>query len=195
MSKIVIGLTGPTGAGKSTISSLALKYGFKTVDCDKLARKATEKGSECLKRLADVFGDDIIESDGSLNRKLLAQKAFVTKEKTNLLNDTIFPFIKELVIKESNADRVLLDAPTLYESGIDNMCNEVIGVLADENIRLSRIIERDNIDEDSAKLRMSAGKPDIFYKERTQYIIYNNGDQNDFNAQFEVIINKILKGE
>ena len=195
MSKIVIGLTGPTGAGKSTISNLALKYGFKTVDCDKLARKTTEKGSVCLKKLAEVFGQDIIETDGSLNRKLLAKKAFVTQEKTKLLNDTIFPFIKELVVNEANTDRVLLDAPTLYESGIDNMCSAVIGVLADEKIRLKRIIERDNIDEESAKLRMSAGKLDDFYKEKTQYIIYNNGDQKDFNTQFEVIINKILKGE
>ena len=195
MNKIVIGLTGPTGAGKSTISKLALKYGFKTIDCDLLARKAVEKGTAGLSALILTFGTEILNRDGTLNRKELAKIAFSTKENTDLLNKTLLPYVVMLVNEESDADRILLDAPTLYESGMDSICSAVIGVLADEKVRLKRIIERDGIDESDALLRMSAGKPDVFYKEKTEHIIYNNGDQDDFIAQFEVIINKILKGE
>ena len=190
---IIIGLTGPTGAGKSSACTVAAEYGFKIVDCDKLARKAVEKGTEGLKNLVSVFGSGILNLDGSLNRKELAKIAFSTKGNTELLNKTLLPHIVLLVKNESNSGMVLLDAPTLYESGIDSMCNAVIAVLADENVRLERIMSRDSIDEESARLRINAGKPEEYYKQKTEYIIYNNGKQNDFKDRFEVIINKILK--
>ena len=98
-----------------------------------------------------------------------------------------------LVKEEADSKKVLLDAPTLYESGIDSMCNAVIAVLADEKIRLERIIKRDGIDEESASLRINAGKNDEFYKQKTENVIYNNGEQNDFKDRFKVIIEKIVK--
>ena len=190
---IIIGLTGPTGSGKSSACSVALKYGFKFVDCDILARKAVEKGTDGLSSVVKVFGDEILNYDGTLNRKALAKEAFSTKQKTELLNKTLLPHITLLVKKEINAKRVILDAPTLYESGIDSICDAVIAVLADKNVRLKRIIKRDGIDEQSAMLRINAGKMDEYYKSKTRHIIYNNDDENDFKARFEVIINKILK--
>jgi len=76
---IVIGLTGPTGSGKSSAAKLCEKHGIKLVDCDKVSRKATETGSEALKALSKAFGADILNNDGSLNRKALAKKAFSTR--------------------------------------------------------------------------------------------------------------------
>ncbi len=189
---IVIGLTGPTGSGKSSAAKLCEKYGIKLVDCDKVARKATEKGSGALKTLCEVFGTDILNGDGSLNRKALAAKAFSTKENTELLNKTIFPFIKELVLSEIDSDRVLLDAPTLFESGINTICFKTVAVLADEGVRLKRIIKRDNLTEDEAKLRMSVGKSDNFYKENADYIIYNNSDEQTFLRSFENALAEIF---
>lgn len=189
---IVIGLTGPTGSGKSIAASICEKYGIKLVDCDKVARKSTEKGSGALKELAKVFGADILNGDGSLNRKALAAKAFSTKENTELLNKTIFPFIKELVLSEIDCDKVLLDAPTLFESGINSICFKTVAVLADDKIRLDRIIKRDDLTEAEAKLRMSAGKNDDFYKENADYIIYNNSDDRAFLKSFEKVLIEIF---
>ena len=189
---IVIGLTGPTGSGKSSAAKLCEKHGIKLVDCDKIARKATEKGSGALKDLSEVFGMDILNGDGSLNRKVLAVKAFSTKENTELLNKTIFPFIKELVLNEIDSDRVLLDAPTLFESGINSICFKTVAVLADTDIRLKRIINRDDLTETEARIRMSAGKSDNFYNENADYIIYNNSDEQTFLENFENVLAEIL---
>ena len=84
-----------------------------------------------------------------------------------------------------NEPFVLLDAPTLFESGINNMCDSTVAVLADKIIRLSRICERDLIDEEAAMLRINAGKPDEFYLNNADYIIYNNTNEADFIKEFE----------
>lgn len=188
---MIIGLTGPTGAGKSSASSVAEKLGFKIIDCDKLARVAVEKGTDGLQSLVVAFGEDILNIDGTLNRKALAKKAFAEKEKTELLNKTILPHIVKLVERESVGDKILLDAPTLFESGIDSMCDSTVAVLCDTEIRLSRIMKRDGIDKESAMLRIGAGKTDEFYNQNADYIIYNNGDSEVFCENFKKIICEI----
>ena len=187
---IIIGLTGPTGAGKSSLTPVAEKLGFKVIDCDKTARQAVEKGTEGLVALVRTFGEDILLPDGSLNRKALAQKAFSTPQKTELLNKTLLPFITELVLRECDGDKVLLDAPTLFESGLDAKCTATVGVLADRETRLARIKIRDNLSEVEALIRINAGKTDEFYKKNADYIIYNNGECLEFQREFEVILSR-----
>ncbi len=186
----IIGLTGPTGAGKSSLTDVALNFGFKVVDCDLLARKAVEKGTEGLKALVLAFGEDILTPDGELDRKKLAKKAFSDKQSTELLNKSLLPFIVKLVEKECDGD-TLLDAPTLIESGLNKKCDAVIGVLAEKGIRLERICKRDSITEDAAMLRINAGKSDDFYKENCDYIIYNNGNTAELEDKFAVILTEI----
>ena len=190
---IVIGLTGPTGSGKSSTAKVCRKYGIKTVDCDQTARKATEKGSDGLLALTKVFGQEILEQDGSLNRKLLAKKAFSAKENTELLNKTLLPFIKELVLKEIKGNVVLLDAPTLFESGLNAICFKTIAVLSNREIRRERIINRDNLTKEQAETRMSAGKSDDFFKQNANYIVYNNSDEETFLSEFEKVLTEILQ--
>ena len=97
MNKIIIGLTGPTGAGKSKAAAVAFELGFRVIDCDFLARVAVEKGSDGLEAVKKAFGNDVINEDGTLNRKELARKAFSSKENTELLNTTLLPHIVKLV--------------------------------------------------------------------------------------------------
>ena len=132
----IIGLTGPTGAGKSSLNTVAEDFGLKVIDCDVFARKAVEKGSEGLKALVIAFGEDILSPDGTLDRKIMAQKAFSTPENTEKMNKTLLPFIVRLVLNECKGQDVLMDAPTLIESGLKEKCFATIGVLAVEKIRL-----------------------------------------------------------
>lgn len=191
--KIIIGLTGPTGSGKSSACAVCEKFGITVVDCDKLSREAVKKGSGGLNAVVKAFGRDILQSDGTLNRKALARKAFSSAENTEKLNRTLLPFIADLVLEKAKGERVLLDAPTLFESGIDSACFKTVAVLADEDIRLKRIIERDNISESEARLRMSAGKNADFYRKNADYIIYNNGETEAFINEFSKVLEEILQ--
>lgn len=191
---IVIGLTGPTGSGKSSASGIAENFGFQVIDCDKTARKATEKGTKGLNALVLVFGEEILLPDSSLNRKALAAKAFKDKQSTDLLNKTILPYIADIVIKQAEGRDTLLDAPTLFESGINKICNKTIAVLADKDVRLKRIIARDNLTLKEAETRINAGKDEQFYRKRADYVLQNNGDENAFFKRFSDILKEITGG-
>lgn len=187
MSK-VIGLTGPTGSGKSTLSAVAEACGFRVLNCDLIARRAVEPGMPGLAAVTAAFGQDILEKDGRLNRKALAAKAFSSPEQTERLNRTLLPHIVRMVKAEAVGQDTLLDAPTLFESGIDRMCQTTIALLAKEEIRLHRIMLRDGLSEEEALLRVRAGKPDAYYIERADHILFNNGDLAVLQKQFRQII-------
>lgn len=189
----IVGLTGPTGAGKSSATVVAKDLGFKVIECDRLARIAVQKGSEGLNDVVKAFGDTILNSDGTLNRKRLAELAFAVPDKTELLNQTLLPHIVKLINAEINGDRVLLDAPTLFESGADAMCNEIIVVLSDEKTRKKRIMERDGIDEAASELRIKAGKDDNFYTEKTNNIVYNDCELSVMHLKIQKLLNKLLE--
>ena len=191
---IVIGLTGPTGAGKSSVAQTVASMGIKVVDCDVVARRAVERGSDGLSAVVSAFGDGILLPDGTLDRKELARRAFSSAEKTELLNRTLLPHIVEMVKCEAGDGDVLLDAPTLFESGMDSVCTQTVAVLADRDVRRDRIISRDGLTIEEADIRMNAGKPDAFYLERAGHILYNNGDGTEFITAAAALMNKLFGG-
>lgn len=191
----IVGLTGPSGAGKSSLAVPALELGFFYIDADQVARIVTARGGAALPPLCEAFGTDILLPDGTLDRAALAARAFATPQATAQLNAITLPLIVaelERMIEKCELPDILLDAPTLFESGVDRLCDTVIGVLADREIRLQRIIARDGIDRSAAMLRLNAGKPDDFYLEKCQHILYNNNDAAAFLSDARQILNKIL---
>lgn len=183
-----VGLTGPTGAGKSYVCKILENRGFKIIDCDKIAHELTVKDAPILKDIASAFGGDVVKN-GELNRKLLASRAFDTKEHTKKLNSILHPAIAEKC-KEEAQGLTVLDASQLFEANMQNDCYKVIGVLADEDVRIKRIIARDNITEQQARLRMSAQFDNDYFIDNCDYIIYNNGE--DIAAQTDNILEVIL---
>lgn len=194
----IIGLTGPTGSGKSTVAKQAAQLGFAVIDCDKEAKIVVENDKTVLEGLCAVFGSDILNKSGKLDRKALAAKAFANKSTTAQLNKITLPAIVKHIsgkvadLKQNGENYVLLDAPTLYESGADSICDAVIAVLADEKIRKQRVILRDKLTEEQANARLSASKPDCFYKEKTKHIIYNTDDISAFLYDAELLLKTLV---
>ena len=193
-----IGLTGQTGAGKSTISKFAEKMDCKIINADKVAREVMKKNSECLKRLAEIFGSDIINIDGSLNRKLLAQRAFSSRENTNILNGITHPAIiskvKEYIdMYSKESGMIIFDAPQLFESGGNEMCDKIIAVIAPADVRVQRIISRDGISEQEALLRIHAQHDEDFYISKSDYIIDGSQTLESVQKQFEEIMKKVME--
>lgn len=178
---IKLGLTGPTGAGKSTVARLLEQNGIPLVDADAIARTVTEKGSPVLSALADTFGKDILFPDGSLDRRALAAVAFSSKENTEKLNAVSHPAILARIrraLADATGDAVVLDAPLLFETGLDALCDHTVAIVADEAVRLARITARDGISEEAAKKRMAVQPDTAFYAARADILLYNNGDRS-----------------
>lgn len=195
---LTIGLTGPTGAGKGMFCHVASEF-EKThiIDTDKTARKVTEKGAECLNELTEYFGADILNSDGTLKRHELAKRAFSNKENHHALNTITHKYILkdiecEIELANKQGHRLcIVDAPLLFESTADKLCDITVGVLAQRSIRLERIMSRDGIDEKSALLRIDAQPDDCFYKDKCTYILYNNADTFQFTSDAKALLQKL----
>ncbi len=197
----IIGLTGPTGSGKTLIAEYFAKKGYTIINADKIARQVTSPHSVCLKTLAGAFGNEIINPDGSLDRKKLASLAFANKEQTQLLNDITHPFVYLEVFKklrelsQIGVSRFIYDAPQLLESNGDMMCDFVISVICSKQIRIDRIKARDNINSKQALERINVQMPDEYYKKRSDFCIYNDSDLQSLYAKADEVLNIIEKQE
>lgn len=190
----IMGLTGPSGVGKTTLTETAKEVGFYTIDCDKVAHKVVPTLKQ---ELTSAFGEDIFDGE-NLNRKALAKKAFSSKENTEKLNAiTLTPIVLKIkeMIAASGKPLVLLDGATIIESGIDKECDFIISLYANEAARTERFKKRDNLSEADAAIRANAAKPIEFYKQNSDIILMNNGTVDKLKLEFCEILNNILKGE
>lgn len=194
---MIIGLTGQTGAGKSTVSRVFAENGYSVINADHISRKVVEKGSECLKELTEMFGLDILNPDETLNRKELAKIVFTDKTKLEMLNSIIYPYITTEIISqikhysETGKKLILLDAPTLFESHSDDFCEIIISVVAEPEIRKKRIIQRDNITAEHAQNRMNSQLSTEFFIEHSDFIIENNDSVDILNGISKEVADKI----
>ncbi|MBQ9673959.1 MAG: threonylcarbamoyl-AMP synthase [Ruminococcus sp.] len=193
----VLGLVGPTGAGKSLAAKVFEQNGWHIVDADRISRTIYKKGSAVLEKLAEAFGSDIIEQDGTLNRKLLASRAFADKISTQRLNSITHPYIYESALleieeySERGFDKFILDAPTLFESNGQRFCNKTLSVLAPLESRIRRITARDNLTHDEAMQRINAQFSDSYYTEKSDFCIINDGSAEALAQK----VNNLIDGE
>ena len=191
---IIIGITGGSGCGKTTVSQLLSKNGVDVIDCDLVARKIVEPGEPALDEIKNYFGTEYINNDGTLNRKKLASVVFNSSQKLLKLNEITHKYVKEYIdsyIENSIADFIGIDAAALIESGIYEQCDYLISVLADKKLRKERIMLRDNLLENEASERINSQKNDEFYIEKSDFLVYNNGNKQEINTRVMEILDEI----
>lgn len=175
----VLGLTGGIASGKSLVTSIFLKEKIPVVDGDLVSRKIVEKNSPALKEIVAYFGEDILQVDGTLNRKILGKRVFAKKELLQKLNDIMGPYLRNAFLKEINGAKekniplIVLDIPLLYEENYDQYCEQVMVVWVPENIQKNRLMKRDQLTETEAEKRM-ASQLSLNEKKRLGDIIIDN---------------------
>jgi dephospho-CoA kinase len=177
-----IGLTGGIGAGKSTVSATFAECGGIIVDGDVIAREVVEPGTEGLAQLVEAFGEDILLPDGALNRPALAAKAFVDDEQRAKLNGIVHPLVgkRRLEIIESVPENAVVveDIPLLVETGMAPMFPLVVVVTADEETRVTRVVQR-GMDEADARARIKAQAPEEERRAIADVLLDNSGSQDE----------------
>ncbi len=195
---LVVGLTGQTGAGKTTVSEAFRKNGYAVINADLVSREVTAD-PYVAKRLGELFGMDVLHEDGTLNRKALGARVFSDPDELLKLNTILHPMIVRRIEEKIGAlaaagrVRILLDAPTLFESGANKLCVRTVAVLADETLRLRRIVERDGLTEAEALRRIKAQHPESYYRFRSSYILRNNGTPEELERAAQPVIDRLEK--
>lgn len=186
MAKTIIGLTGGIGSGKSTVANFFTALGIPLVDADLIAKQQVAKGSDALKLIQQQFGDDILLSDGNLNRAKLRELIFSNQAHKEWLNQLLHPRIRaEIIMQLQTADGkfVLLDAPLLFENGLNKLCNKSIVVDVPEDIQLARASLRDSQSTEAIKAIISAQMPRSNKLALADYIIDNSASLEQTEQQ------------
>ena len=187
--KYVIGITGGTGAGKSVISCYLKEKGATIIDADILSREITKEGGIALPEIDKAFPGVI--KDGVLDRKALGKIVFSDSGKLSVLNEITHKYIKKLTEEKiENAEGlIVLDAPLLFEAGEDKLCDKIIFVTADDDVRIKRIMARDNLSFEDAEKRIAARNLAPIM-EKCDLLIKNDGDVGSVEKSVENFIIK-----
>ena len=194
---LLIGLTGGIGSGKSTVADLLKERGLPIVDADQIARDIVEPGQPALLELADAFGADILNPDGSLNRGELAARAFATPEATAKLNSITHPRIQAETTKAfaeaqlAGHNAVIYDMPLLVDNGLHAGMSMTVVVDVAVNKRVQRLTNYRNMPEADARARIAAQIDDSTRLAAADVIIDNNGEVADLIPLVDALVAKI----
>lgn len=193
---IRLGLTGVSGSGKSFVTKIFGQYGIPSVNADAVVHELYSSKNPCTEALSRLFGNDILFSDDSVDRRKLASIVFASQEKLQLLNQTVHPFVIDridTISKEKEAQGAkafLIEAPQLFEAGLEKACDYVISVIADHKLRIDRLVTRDGISKEMAEKRIANQYKDCFFRDHSDFCIENNAD-DALETQVRAILTEI----
>ena len=194
---IKIGITGGTGCGKTTALMELQKMGALILDCDAVYHELLSSNARMLSEIDFHFPGTVI--DGKLERKALGAVVFADPAALETLNRITHRYVGQEVQSRledwamSGGRLAAIDAIELLSSGLAEQCNATIGIIADEEVRASRIMARDNISKEYALLRIRAQKPNQYFIDNCDFTVENNGDVSLFAEKFQVLMKEILK--
>lgn len=193
----VIGLTGGIGSGKSTVSAYLKERGYLILDADQIAHDITKKGSLVLQQIADAFGADMLDAEGNLQRKKLAAVAFSTPENKALLESLTTAEVVRLISNQvaelrnsGEYDIIFVDAPLLFEAGVDRLTDLVWLVTVEDEIRIARVMARDQVSREDVLQRIANQMDNDEKIRRSQEIIDNSRGKEELYQQVTALLEK-----
>ena len=178
----IIGITGPTGAGKTTALHALADLGAAVIDCDGVYHDLTENSAPMLDELRRRFGDGIFDSDGALQRKVLGTIVFGDEGALADPNAITHRYVNDEVDRRLDQARgegrpaAAVDAIALLDSDLRDKCHCTVAVTAPDEVRVRRIMARDGIGEEYARLRLAAQKPVEYFEHNSDYTLRNDGE-------------------
>ncbi|QHJ71682.1 dephospho-CoA kinase [Planococcus halotolerans] len=191
---MIIGLTGSIASGKSTVSKMLEDLGYPIIDADLVARKVVEPGSETLKEIEALFGSEVIRDDGTMNREKVGALIFSDPVKRKQMNDIIHPAIRAEMLRQRSAfmaeghQTIVMDIPLLFESKLQHFVDKILVVSVTEDNQLSRLMERNGLNEKDARARIGSQLPMSVKEEGADAVIYNNGTIEETAQQLTGIL-------
>lgn len=190
----IIGITGNSGSGKSTISKLISKnYEAKIIDADKIAKEMTKNNGEYLQAIRQAFGNDVIKNN-ELDRKKLADIVFLNRAEKEKLDGLTFEYVVEEIKKELEANQnldyqyIILDVPLLFESKLNKLCDYTIGVIAPKTEKIKRICKRDKLSKEKALQRLNSQPNDEFFTKNCDRVINNENKEETIKMVNEIML-------
>jgi dephospho-CoA kinase len=184
--KIVLGVTGGFGTGKTTVAGYFRKRGAKVVDADKIVRYLIKPGSGVYKKILAGFGRGVLKKDRTIDRLKLSRVVFPDRQLLNKLNRIIHPQAIKMIEREIRLARkkiVVLDAPLLFESGLQRLTDKVIVVKADRGRQLKRLLKKTSLSKKEILMRIKAQMPLSTKVRRADFVIDNSGTEDHTKKQ------------
>ena len=190
---MVIGLTGGVGCGKSTvIACLEQDFHAKILMADELGHRAMEPGTSCYDQIVQLFGKCCVTEDGEIDRNAVAARMYASDELREQLNGIIHPYVKNEIRKKlmewSDEPLIVVETAILFESGCEEICDEVWGVLTSVEIRIQRLMDSRNYSIEKCQAIMKKQLSDDEFERRCKRIIRNDGDMQELRNQLKELL-------